>query len=315
MLGLSGSAPLPPSAQEAYEAKAGSGIMEGYGLSEMSPSTHLNPTFLLRLLGGRTTGMISNLFLQIPGVIPIINKLFRIAGPKLMGLIYTRLFSFLTTITRRKRTLKCRKPFTEKRGTIGIPMPDTQIMIVDTDTGKKISWDKITAGMQGEMLLRGPQRMIGYWPTPGLGLDENGYVHTGDVVKVDDRGYFYIVDRTKDMITVSGYKVYSREIDDILFGHDAIEMAATVGIPDPLREGSEIVVVFIQPKKQNKNQLDANQIVSYLRERVARYAVPKKVFIVDKIPLTEVQKTDKKLLRQKAIEDFKIIYFKKYATN
>jgi acyl-CoA synthetase (AMP-forming)/AMP-acid ligase II len=165
------------------------------------------------------------------------------------------------------------------------------------------------------MLLRGPQRMLGYWPTPGKGLDQNGYIHTNDVVKVDDRGYFYIVDRTKDMIIVSGFKVYSREIDDILFEHEAVEIAATVGIPDPEREGSELVIVYIQPKVPYQNQIDEERIISYLRENVAKYAVPRKVFIVDKIPLTEVLKVDKKQLKQIALDDCRTMRLEKMAVN
>jgi acyl-CoA synthetase (AMP-forming)/AMP-acid ligase II len=315
MLGLSGSAPLPPSAQEAYEKKTGSGIMEGYGLSEMSPVTHLNTTFLLRLFGGRVPVSITNFLLQIPGVKPVLNKLLRLAGPKLVGMSLTRTFSFLTLVTSSRKSSKRKKPGIEKRGTIGIPFPDTEIRIVDIITGEDIPWDKVAEGMRGEMLLRGPQRMLGYWPTPGQGLDENGYIHTSDIVKVDERGYFYIVDRTKDMIIVSGFKVYSREIDDILFDHEAVEIAATVGIPDPEREGSERVIVYLQPKAQYKNQIDEEQIISYLREKVAKYAVPKKVFIVDKIPLTEVQKIDKKQLKQIALEDCKTIRFERVAAN
>lgn len=309
MLGLSGSAPLPPSAQEAYEKKTGSGIMEGYGLSEMSPVTHLNTTFLLRLFGGRIPVTITNLFFQIPGVKPVLNKLLRLAGPKLVGLVLTRTFSLLTSTTGIKKSSKRSKPGVEKRGTIGIPFPDTEIMIVDINTGKEIPWDKLTEGTSGEMLLRGPQRMLGYWPTPGQGLDENGYIHTSDVVKVDVRGYFYIVDRTKDMIIVSGFKVYSREIDDILFEHEAVEIAATVGIPDPEREGSERVVVFVQLKAHCKNRIDEKQIISYLKEKVAKYAVPKHVFIVDEIPLTEVQKVNKKQLKQMALDDCSTMRF------
>jgi acyl-CoA synthetase (AMP-forming)/AMP-acid ligase II len=315
MLGLSGSAPLPPSAQEAYEKKTGSGIMEGYGLSEMSPVTHLNTTFLLRLFGGRIPVTLHNLFLQIPGVKPILNKLLRIAGPKLVGTALTRTFSLLTSITRNKRASKGKKPGVEKRGTIGIPFPDTEIMIRDINTGEKIPWDKMAQGMRGEMLLRGPQRMSGYWPIPGQGLDASGYIHTNDVVKVDDRGYFYIVDRMKDMIIVSGFKVYSREIDDILFAHEAIEIAATVGIPDPEREGSERVVVYVQPKLQYRDRIDEKQIIAYLKEKVAKYAVPKHVFIVDEIPLTEAHKIDKKLLKQTAPDDCRTMRIEKAAVS
>jgi acyl-CoA synthetase (AMP-forming)/AMP-acid ligase II len=316
MLGLSGSAPLPPSAQETYEKKTGSGILEGYGLSEMSPVTHLNTTFLLRLFGGRVPVAINNFLLQLPGVIPVLNKLLRIAGPKMVGLVMTRTFSFLTVLTsKKKKAAKSKKQQIEKRGTIGIPFPDTEIKIIDTSTGEEIPWDQVTQGKRGEMLLRGPQRMLGYWPNPGQGMDENGYIRTSDVVKVDERGYFYIVDRLKDMIIVSGFKVYSREIDDILFEHDAIEIAATVGIPDPEREGSERVVVYIQPKADCTDQIDEEQIIAYLKQRVAKYAVPKKVFIVDKIPLTEVEKVDKKSLKQKALDDCRASNLKEAAVN
>ena len=233
----------------------------------------------------------------------------------ILGMVLTRAFSLLTSITGKKKTSKPGKPGVEKRGTIGIPFPDTEIRVVDTGSGEEIPWDKVAEGVRGEMLLRGPQRMLGYWPTPGKGLDPNGYIHTNDVVKVDDRGYFYIVDRTKDMIIVSGFKVYSREIDDILFEHEAVEIAATVGIPDPEREGSELVVVYVQPKIQSQNQIDEARIIAYLKKNVAKYAVPRKVFIVDKIPLTEVLKVDKKRLKQMARDDCRTIRLQKVAVN
>lgn len=303
MLGLSGSAPLPPNTQQEYEKVSRGGIMEGYGLSEMSPVTHLNGTFLIRLFGGRIPVMINSFFLGLPGVKPVLNRFLRLAGPKVVGYVTTRLFSWLTVMTSwGQRFGKKRKEGTEKRGTIGIPFPDTEIRIVDTMTGAPLSWDEVAAGIRGEMLLKGPQRMLGYWPTPGSGVDKEGFIHTSDIVRLDERGYFYIVDRTKDMIIVSGYKVYSREIDDLLADHGGVEIGATVGIPDPEREGSEIVVVYVQPRPHFKNQITPEQITQYLRERAARYAVPKKVIVVDAIPLTEVQKVDKKLLRKMAIE-------------
>ncbi|MDA8141823.1 MAG: AMP-binding protein [Desulfobacteraceae bacterium] len=315
MLGISGSAPLPPSAQEEYEKKSGGGIMEGYGLSEMSPTTHLNPTFLLRILGGRIPVTINNFLLQLPGQKAFLNFFLRLVGPKTVGYCLTRVFGLLTILTRTKANKKRTKPATEKRGTIGIPFPDTEIRIVDTETGELLTWEEVSAGKRGEMLLNGPQRMLGYWPTPGQGIDEDGFIHTSDVIKVDERGYFYIVDRTKDMIIVSGYKVYSREVDDILFSHEAVEMAATIGIPDPEREGSEWVVVYIQPKEQYKKTLKPEDIIAYLRERTAKYAIPKKVVLIDEIPLTEVQKMNKKLLRKMAIEAFQGQSQKKMAAN
>jgi acyl-CoA synthetase (AMP-forming)/AMP-acid ligase II len=106
------------------------------------------------------------------------------------------------------------------------------------------------------------------------------------------------------MVIVSGYKVYSRELDDILMGHPAVELAATVGVPDPEREGSERVAVYVQPRPEFMEKLTEDEIVDYLRSRIAKYAVPKFVRIIEEIPLTEVQKLDKKAVRKMAIKDF-----------
>ncbi len=297
MLGISGSAPLPPSTQEAFEKKSAGAIMEGYGLSEMSPNTHLNTSFLLRLAGGRVPQKINSTLLGLPGVASLTNRGLRLLGGKAIGIVAGKFISFTVKRTGNK---KSGSSSDEKRGAVGIPFPDTEIALLDVDTGEPLSADDIIAGKTGEMCLNGPQRMLGYWPDPGSGLDENGYVRTGDVVKVDENGYFYIVDRTKDMVNVSGYKVYTREIDDILCSHPGVEMGATVGIADPKREGSERVVAFVQPTAEFLGKLQPDDIVSFLKERVAKYAVPKMVKIVDEMPLTEVQKLDKKAMRKLA---------------
>lgn len=275
--------------------------MEGYGLSEMSPCTHLNTSFFLRLLGGRTTVKYNNMFLGVPGVAPSINWFLRKVGSKNFGYMMTRGVNFLVNKTK-KETSSGRK--SEKRGTTGILFPDTEVKLIDIDTGEKLSIDDIFAGKKGEMCLKGPQRMLGYWPEPGKGLDDEGYVRTGDVVTVDEHGYFYIVDRTKDMINVSGYKVYSREIDDLLYSYPGAEHAATVGIPDPEREGSERVVVYIQPKPEYKDKIKEEDVIEFLKSKIAKYAVPKMVRFVDEMPLTEVQKLNKKVIRQMAIEEY-----------
>ncbi len=303
ILGISGSAPLPKAVQEEFEKKGGGGgIMEGYGLSEMSPVTHLNPSFFLRILGGRVLVKINSKFLQIPGVVPITNAFLRTVGSKIVGYFLSKGMGILSKLTANAN--KKSKTKVEKRGTIGIPMPDTEIKIIDVDTGRDLTWNEMVGGKTGEMCLRGPQRMLGYWPKAGSGLDEEGYVHTGDVVKVDENGYFYIVDRTKDMIIVSGFKVYSREIDDILQNYPGVERAAIIGIPDPERQGSEWVCVFIEPRSGCEKDITEEKIINYLKTTVAKYAVPKVVRIVDAIPLTEVQKVNKKLLRQMAEEEF-----------
>jgi len=300
ILGVSGSAPLPEATQKNFEQKGQGGIMEGYGLSEMSPTTHLNITLLRRLFGGEKGLRVLVFLLGLPGVSPVVNGFMRLQGTRLTGQITGMLTGFLMKSSSKKASRKT----AERRGTIGIPFPDTEIKILDVDDGRHLTWDEILAGKTGEMCLRGPQRMLGYWPKAGSGLDEEGYVRTSDVVKVDSRGYFSVVDRTKDMIIVGGYKVYSREVDDLLHHHPDIADAATVGVPDPAREGSERVVVFVKPKGGKRGKLTEQVVIDYLAERVAKYAVPKVVSIIDELPLTPVQKVDKKALREMAAQAY-----------
>ncbi len=300
MIGISGSAPLSPRTQSDFESKTGGGIMEGYGLSEMSPCTHLNTSMLLRLFGGERGLRTINFVLRLPGVTPMVNGFLRLQGTRMTGATTLKLFALLNRMSRKKANRSSR----EKKGTTGIPYPDTVIKIIDVDTGQKLTWADMLGGRTGELCLNGPQRMLGYWPHSGSGLDEEGYVRTSDVVRVDARGYFSIVDRTKDMIIVSGFKVYSREVDDILTAHPAIEEAATVGIPDPRREGSEKVVVFVKLNSASADGITGEHIREYLKENVAKYAVPKLVVMLDELPVTAVQKVDKKELRKMAENEF-----------
>jgi acyl-CoA synthetase (AMP-forming)/AMP-acid ligase II len=272
----------------------------------MSPNTHLNTSFMVRIFGGRTAVRINNLFLRLPGVKLMVRSLLRLLGTKRAGKLITRLFYLLTRATSTKgKSIKRKKKNPEKRGTIGVPFPDTEVKFLDVESGSEISIDKMLAGARGELLLKGPQRMLGYWPESGTGVDDEGYIHTSDVVKLDENGYFYIVDRTKDMIIVSGFKVYSREVDDLLYTNSKVELAATVGVPDPEREGSERIVVFVQPKLKYISKLKEKEILDFLKKRVARYAVPKMVRIISDMPLTEVQKIDKKVLREMAEEEYR----------
>lgn len=297
MLGFSGSAALPPEAQEKFERKSSGGVMEGYGLSELSPVTHLNMSLFLRLFGGRGLLKLNNKFLAI--LAPVLRHSSPPGGYKTTGKLLWKLISTLMNISRKTRVTKKR----EKRATIGIPFPDTEVKVVDVDSGKTLSWDEvIKEGKTGEMCLKGPQRMLGYWPEPGSGYDDEGYVHSGDVVRVDKSGYFYIVDRTKDMANVSGFKVYTRELDDLVYSHPATEMVAAIGVPDPERPGSERIALFIQLRPEYKEKVTEEDFIEYLQGKVAKYAVPKYVRFLKEMPLTEVQKVNKKLLRENAKE-------------
>jgi len=303
ILAISGSAALPPNLAQEYEDQCGGNIMEGYGLSEMTAVTHLNTTVLTRLAGGRGMYHMLNIMLRLPGLMKVINKIARTLGSIKIGI----LFSSINRITRGSFGSHKIHKSTEKRGSIGIPHPDTEVCLRDTETDKIIPWKEIKKGRTGEMCLSGPQRMLGYWPEPGSGLDKDGYVRTGDIVRMDNHGYFYVVDRIKDMINVSGYKVYSREIEDILFAHPAVSRGAAVGIPDLQREGSERVIVYVQLKPEFEGSTNEHDIHEYLASKVARYAVPRAIKIVTELPFTSMQKVDKKILRERACADFKEI--------
>ncbi len=291
ILGISGSAALPPDVQEQFEEKSGGGLIEGYGLSECSPNTHMNPSLIIRLTGGSgRVARIINKTLQIP-IKYTLGTVVKYMDRKTIGKIFSKSLPILLRLRSRPKFKK-----EEKKGTIGIPFCDTEIKVID-DTGRELSLDELINGQVGELCINGPQRMLGYWPKEGTGIDEDGYIHTGDIVKMDERGYFYVVDRIKDMINISGYKVYSREIDDILYQHPAVEIAATIGVPDPERAGSEKVKVYIQLRPEHKDKVKEEAFREYLEDKVARYALPKYIEFIDEMPLTGVQKVDKKVLK------------------
>ncbi|MHA2207373.1 MAG: long-chain-fatty-acid--CoA ligase, partial [Candidatus Thorarchaeota archaeon] len=191
-----GAAPMPPEVLHEFEERTGSIIIEGYGLTEASPVTHINP---------------------INGV--------------------------------------------RKVGSVGIPVSDTEVRIVDIDDHTKI----LPVGEDGEIIIKGPQIMKGYWNKPDA-TDfqiKDGWLLTGDIGKMDEDGYFYIVDRKKDMLIVSGFKVYPREVEDVLFEHEAVENAAVIGLPDPNKPGSERVKAYVVLKDGFK---ESEELLNEIRE-------------------------------------------------
>ena len=182
-------------------------------------------------------------------------------------------------------------PF-EKFGSIGIPIPDTDVKIMNLDTGEEAA-----AGQEGELWVRGPQIMIGYWPEVGKGLVD-GWLPTGDVVKMEEDGYFYITDRIKDMANVSGLKVYTRSVDDALYEHPAVGDAVAIGIPDPERPGSERIKAFIRLKDEFRGKVTAEEIIGHCKEKLPAYAVPKFIEFREELPLTVTLKLFKRQLRE-----------------
>ena len=187
----------------------------------------------------------------------------------------------------------------EKFGSIGIPLPDTDVRIVDLDTGEEAA-----PGSEGELWVRGPQVMLGYWPEAGKGLVD-GWLPTGDVVRMEDDGYFYITDRVKDMANISGLKVYTRLVDDALYEHPAVGDAVAIGVPDPERPGSERIKAFIRLKKEFEGKVTAEEIVGHCREKLPAYAVPKFVEFRKELPVTVTLKLFKRQLREEEIARMK----------
>jgi len=183
----------------------------------------------------------------------------------------------------------------KKVGSVGIPMVGTEVRLVDPSTG-----EPVPMGQPGEIVVKGPQVFKGYHNKPEENANSfrNGWFHTGDIAEMDEDGYFFIVDRLKDMVSVSGFKVFTRVVDDILMEHPDIDMAATIGIPDPKRPGSEIVASAIKLKPGiDKSDAERHKLVEYMKERVAPYKVPKVMEFMDELPLSAVGKILKRELR------------------
>jgi long-chain acyl-CoA synthetase len=191
----------------------------------------------------------------------------------------------------------CNPRYGKKNATsIGMPLSDTEFRLIDPETGQPAK-----PGEPGEIAIRGPQLMKGYYnkPEETANAIRDGWMFTGDVARMDEDGYFYIVDRLKDMVIVSGFKVFTRELDDVLIKHPDIELAASIGMPDPDRPGSERVGVAVVLKPGiEKSEAEKEKIIKYLRENVAPYKVPKVIQFMDQLPLSGVGKILKRELRK-----------------
>ncbi len=175
-----------------------------------------------------------------------------------------------------------------KDGTIGIPLPSTEIRCVD-DEGKSLH-----VGEPGEMLVRGPQVMSGYWQSPeetGRVL-KDGWLHTGDIARMDEDGYFSIADRKKDMILVSGFNVFPNEVEAVIASHPLVNEAAVVGIPD--EKSGEAVKAFVVAKAPG---LTEESLIKHCRESLASYKVPHSVEFRDELPKNPIGKILRKHLR------------------
>ncbi|MCD6554820.1 MAG: long-chain fatty acid--CoA ligase [Anaerolineae bacterium] len=182
-------------------------------------------------------------------------------------------------------------------GTIGLPWPDTEAVIMDLDTGEKI----LPPGEVGELCIRGPQVMKGYWnmPTETANALRGGWLHTGDIAVMDEDGYFKIVDRKKDMILgTGGFNIYPREIEDVLYEHPKVKEVAAVGIP--VGEKGERPKVYIVLKEGET--ATEEEIIQFCRENLAPYKVPKFVEFRDELPKTMVGKILRRVLLEEELK-------------
>ncbi|MDI9275999.1 long-chain-fatty-acid--CoA ligase FadD [Pantoea sp. EABMAA-21] len=176
-------------------------------------------------------------------------------------------------------------------GSIGLPVPSTDVRIVDDED------NDVAPGEPGELCIRGPQVMVGYWQRPDATEEvlKNGWLHTGDVVTVDGEGFIRIVDRKKDMILVSGFNVYPNEIEDVLMQHPKVREAAAIGVPSDL--SGEAVKVCIVKKDSS---LTKEEVLDHCRRQLTGYKVPKIIEFRDELPKTNVGKILRRELRDEA---------------
>lgn len=182
-------------------------------------------------------------------------------------------------------TTHCNPMFAPRKpGTVGIGFPSTDYKVVDLETGTK----ELPPGESGELLIRGPQVMKGYWHIPEETKNtlRDGWLHTGDIASIDEEGYVTIIDRKKDLIIASGYNVYPREVEEVIYEHPAVKEAAVVGVPDPYR-GETVKAVVVMKEGET---LTEQELMNHCGKYLAAYKAPKSVEFRDELPKTSVGK-------------------------
>ena len=182
-----------------------------------------------------------------------------------------------------------------KAGSIGLPLADTDCKIVDLTDGTR----EVPVGEAGELCIKGPQVMQGYWHRPDETRQalKDGWLCTGDIARMDADGYFYIMERKKDMIISEGFNVYPSEIDEVVLTHPDIAEAAAVGVSDRLRGEKVVLFVVLRDGKR----LSRDELLLYCRERLAKYKMPKGIIFKSELPKTAVGKVLRRALRDEAM--------------
>jgi acyl-CoA synthetase (AMP-forming)/AMP-acid ligase II len=190
---------------------------------------------------------------------------------------------------------------------VGLPLPNTEVRVLDLNDGES----EVPLGSEGELVVSGPQVMAGYRNRPEETehalRDHDGrvFMHTGDVGRMDHDGCVYVVDRLKDMIIVSGYKVFSSEVEDKFHQHPAVATCAVIGLPNPQRPDSEIVKLIVQKTEAYGLTPDdevEKELIAFSKRELAPYKVPRTIEFIEALPMTPVGKIDKKMLRARAAD-------------
>ena len=229
---FSGSAPLPVEVIHDFEKLTGAVIVEGFGMTETTPVTHINPF----ADGAR------------------------------------------------------------KVGSVGVPISDTECRIVDLEDGVT----DMPVGERGELIVKGPQIMLGYKGKPEETAQtlRDGWIYTGDIATMDEDGYFFIVDRKKDMVISGGFNVYPRDIDEVFYLHPKVQEACSIGIPHPVR-GESVKVFVVLKEGETATQ---EELIEYCKTRLASYKLPTEIEFRKELPKTNVGKILRKQLRAEELE-------------
>jgi len=178
---------------------------------------------------------------------------------------------------------------------VGVPIPNTICRVLDVATGQDLP-----PGEVGELITKGPEVVAGYWEKPEETANaiRDGYLYTGDVARMDEEGWFYLVDRKKDMIIASGFKVWPREVEDVLYQHPAVREAGVVGVPDAYR--GETVVAYVALKSGFEGKVTPQELIDFCKQRMANYKYPRHIEILEELPKTPTGKFLRRELRDKA---------------
>jgi long-chain acyl-CoA synthetase len=180
-------------------------------------------------------------------------------------------------------------------GSTGVPIPSTTVELVALEPDANGEFPPVAPGEQGELVIYGPQVMKGYWNSPedtAKAINKRGGLHTGDIAKIDEDGYVYIVDRKKDLIIAGGFNIVPREVEEVLFMHPKVQEAVVVGVPHPRR--GETVKAFVVLKPGETATVD--EIRAFCKEQLAPYKVPTEVEFRTELPKSQVGKVLRRLL-------------------